>query len=367
MLFDKNKDKLLLDLQRKLINGEYETSEYYVFKIYEPKEKEIFKLPYYPDRIVHHAIMNIMEPIWVSAFVKGTYSCIRKRGIHKALKDVKFALDIKQLGKDYCFSSGLATREVLPNGDTRMHNIITEGFVEGTARAMIRAIDPQVMDIDEEKYPEYVEMAKSVIESRDMDFGANGQGQTYADFIMHSIVLKRDLESRTVVLDNGSKVDGLHYLSDYANKVQSGKTRKAQFYRNMPNVARKLNLSKTQIDTIRQSNLWQKRELTEDEQNYLIALLVGGTPNNQSYVDTIVADFAYILKEEAHFYNGIAEKLGYKDRTIVGQKSTQDLGKETLEEQKDTAFLDNIEQAQERQLKELSNQREEQENIQIGD
>ena len=162
-------------------------------------------------------------------------------------------------------------------------------------------------------------------------------------------------------------MDGLHYLSDYANKVQSGKTRKAQFYRNMPNVARKLNLSKTQIDTIRQSNLWQKRELTEDEQNYLIALLVGGTPNNQSYVDTIVADFAYILKEEAHFYNGIAEKLGYKDRTIVGQKSTQDLGKETLEEQKDTAFLDNIEQAQERQLKELSNQREEQENIQIGD
>ena len=120
----------------------------------------------------------------------------------------------------------------------------------------------------------------------------------------------------------------------------------------MPNVARKLNLSKTQIDTIRQSNLWQKRELTEDEQNYLIALLVGGTPNNQSYVDTIVADFADILKEESHFYNGIAEKLGYKDRTIVGQKSTQDLGKETLEEQKDTAFLDNIEQAQERQLKE---------------
>ena len=101
MLFDKNKDKLLLDLQRKLINGEYETSEYYVFKIYEPKEREIFKLPYYPDRIVHHAIMNIMEPIWVSAFVKGTYSYIRKRGIHKALKDVKFALK-DEINTQYC-------------------------------------------------------------------------------------------------------------------------------------------------------------------------------------------------------------------------------------------------------------------------
>lgn len=118
MLFDKNKDKLLLDLQRKLINGEYETSEYYVFKIYEPKEREIFKLPYYPDRIVHHAIMNIMEPIWVSAFVKGTYSYIRKRGIHKALKDVKFALK-DEVNTQYCLK--LDIRKFYPSID---HDIL---------------------------------------------------------------------------------------------------------------------------------------------------------------------------------------------------------------------------------------------------
>lgn len=118
MLFDKNKDNLLLDLQRKLINGEYETSEYYVFKIYEPKEREIFKLPYYPDRIVHHAIMNIMEPIWVSAFVKGTYSCIRKRGMHKALKDVKFALK-DEINTQYCLK--LDIRKFYPSID---HDIL---------------------------------------------------------------------------------------------------------------------------------------------------------------------------------------------------------------------------------------------------
>lgn len=118
MLFDKNKDKLLLDLQRKLINGEYETSEYYVFKIYEPKGREIFKLPYYPDRIVHHAIMNIMEPIWVSAFIKGTYSCIRKRGIHKALKDVKFALK-DEINTQYCLK--LDIRKFYPSID---HDIL---------------------------------------------------------------------------------------------------------------------------------------------------------------------------------------------------------------------------------------------------
>lgn len=121
MLFDKNKDNLLLDLQRKLINGEYETSEYYVFKIYEPKEREIFKLPYYPDRIVHRAIMNIMEPIWVSAFVKGTYSCIRKRGIHKALKDVKFALK-DEVNTQYCLK--LDIRKFYPSIDHDILKII---------------------------------------------------------------------------------------------------------------------------------------------------------------------------------------------------------------------------------------------------
>lgn len=34
-----------------------------------------------PDRILHHAIMNILEPIWVSVFTKDTYSCIKGRGL----------------------------------------------------------------------------------------------------------------------------------------------------------------------------------------------------------------------------------------------------------------------------------------------
>ncbi len=118
--FDKNRDQLLLELQSKLINGAYRTSEYYIYKIYEPKEREIFKLPYYPDRIVHHAIMNIMEPIWVSCFIKGTYSCIKKRGIHKALKDVKEALRDKA-NTEYCLK--LDIRKFYPSID---HDILKQ-------------------------------------------------------------------------------------------------------------------------------------------------------------------------------------------------------------------------------------------------
>ena len=285
-----------------------------------------------------------------------------RSGNLRPLSDVDFGLEKKQLGKEYCFSSGLTTIEVLPNGETMMHNIIGEGVVERTARAMVEAIDLQVIDIDEGRYPEYVEMAKRVIESRDVSLGERGQGQTYADFLLHSSILKKDLESRTVVLDNGSKVDGLHYISDYADRIQSGQTRKSQFFRNMPNVVEKLNLSKAQIDVLRQSNLWQKRELTEDEQNYLKTLLVGGNHNNQAYVDTVVAEFVGILGEEAEFFNGIAGKLGYTDRTIEKQKSIQGLVREAIDGVPDLTILDDIEQTQAKQ------QREEQSNSKnIGD
>lgn len=77
--FDKYKDSLLVRLQSTLIDQTYTTSKYDTFIIREPKERLIFKLPYYPDRIVHHAIMNILEPIWRSVFITNTYSGYRQQ------------------------------------------------------------------------------------------------------------------------------------------------------------------------------------------------------------------------------------------------------------------------------------------------
>lgn len=85
---DSNRDANIAELHESLKNKTYKTSEYSVFKIYEPKEREIYRLPYI-DRIVHHAIMNVLEPIWVSVFNNNTYSCIKGRGVHSALNAVK--------------------------------------------------------------------------------------------------------------------------------------------------------------------------------------------------------------------------------------------------------------------------------------
>ena len=90
---DKNRDANLKDLHLALKNKTYKTSQYTTFTIFEPKERLIFRLPYYPDRITHHAVMNILEPIFVSVFTADTYSCIKKRGIHAAAAAVKNALN----------------------------------------------------------------------------------------------------------------------------------------------------------------------------------------------------------------------------------------------------------------------------------
>lgn len=91
----------LLKLHNDLASGDYRTGEYRVFKIYEPKERDIYCLTF-NHRIVHHAIMNILEPIWTPIFTNDTFSCIKGRGIHLALKRVKKALQIDPNGTRYC-------------------------------------------------------------------------------------------------------------------------------------------------------------------------------------------------------------------------------------------------------------------------
>ena len=99
---DENREKENNQLCLLLRNGEYKTSEYTTYKIYEPKERIIFRLPYYPDRITHHAIMNIMEPIWVKIFTRDTYSCIKNRGIHSLLQKLQSDLASDPEGTKYC-------------------------------------------------------------------------------------------------------------------------------------------------------------------------------------------------------------------------------------------------------------------------
>lgn len=81
--FEEDKDNNLKKIREDLLNKRFKTSKYQTKTIYEPKERTIYVLPFYPDRIVQHALINILEPIFVGMFIKDTYACIKDRGLHK--------------------------------------------------------------------------------------------------------------------------------------------------------------------------------------------------------------------------------------------------------------------------------------------
>lgn len=99
---DKHLLKCLFTIQTDLINHTFKTSEYRHFSIIDKnKQRQISVLEYYPDRIAHWALMQVIEPILLRTFTYTTYAAIPKRGTHAALYKLhKYMKDKK--GTTYC-------------------------------------------------------------------------------------------------------------------------------------------------------------------------------------------------------------------------------------------------------------------------
>jgi len=81
ILFTYNLEDELLKLQYELKNHTYRTGKYRHFTIFEPKERRISALPF-RDRIVHHAICNVIEPLLEKGFIYDSFACRKGKGTH---------------------------------------------------------------------------------------------------------------------------------------------------------------------------------------------------------------------------------------------------------------------------------------------
>lgn len=98
-----NPDYYLKILQESLMNKTYNTSEYETFvKNDSGKERLIYKLPYFPDRICQWAILQVIEPMLLKNFIPDTFSAIPGKGIHAALHRVENAIQNDVVGTQYC-------------------------------------------------------------------------------------------------------------------------------------------------------------------------------------------------------------------------------------------------------------------------
>ena len=83
-MFNLNLEKELLSLQNELIEKSYRHGVYRDFQINDPKKRLISAAPY-RDRVVHHALCNIIEPIFDRKFIHDSYACRINKGIHAAM------------------------------------------------------------------------------------------------------------------------------------------------------------------------------------------------------------------------------------------------------------------------------------------
>jgi retron-type reverse transcriptase len=89
--FNDNIENSLFELHHELETKTYQPGEYHTFRIYDPKPRLISAAPY-RDRIVHHALCNIIIPPIEKSFIFDTYANRIGFGSHKALKRfTKFA------------------------------------------------------------------------------------------------------------------------------------------------------------------------------------------------------------------------------------------------------------------------------------
>jgi len=83
--FNLNLEKEILRLRQELVIGSYKPGSYRQFYVREKEVRLISAAPY-RDRVVHHAVMNFLEPLLCRSFIHDSYANQKWKGSHRAVK-----------------------------------------------------------------------------------------------------------------------------------------------------------------------------------------------------------------------------------------------------------------------------------------
>lgn len=87
--FEKDLECNLIQLQNELIWGQYSTGSYRKFLVHEPKTRQVAALQDFRDRVVQHAVIKVIEPLWESRFISDNYACRIGKGTHAGANKVQ--------------------------------------------------------------------------------------------------------------------------------------------------------------------------------------------------------------------------------------------------------------------------------------
>ena len=83
--FEYDVERELIRIRDELQGGAFPFGPYHTFTITEPKPRLISAAPY-RDRVVHHALCNVLEPVYERSFISDSYACRTNKGTHAAVR-----------------------------------------------------------------------------------------------------------------------------------------------------------------------------------------------------------------------------------------------------------------------------------------
>ena len=114
--FDFDLERNLVHLQHELTCRCYIPGDFNSFEIWEPKNRVISAAPY-RDRVVHHAVCSVIEPIFDRSFVYESFACRKDKGTHAAVETAK------RYAKTHRYALQCDVKKFFPNID---HDILLQ-------------------------------------------------------------------------------------------------------------------------------------------------------------------------------------------------------------------------------------------------
>lgn len=129
--FEYNLEKNLIEIEQELKDETYQLGGYHSFRIEKPKRRLVNAAPF-RDRVLHHALMNVIEPLFERQFIFDSYANRKYKGTHAALDRCTYYLrrhkyvmhlDVRQFfpSVDHQILLSILSRSI---GDKRVMNLI---------------------------------------------------------------------------------------------------------------------------------------------------------------------------------------------------------------------------------------------------
>ncbi|EPX9362298.1 reverse transcriptase domain-containing protein [Aeromonas veronii] len=92
-----------------LLHGSYQPGGYEEFYVYEPKQR-LISAPRFSDRVVHRAIVDVLEPVIDQRFIFDSYACRKGKGVHAGADRVQHWMRIvkRQRGDLFCLKADIS-------------------------------------------------------------------------------------------------------------------------------------------------------------------------------------------------------------------------------------------------------------------